>query len=201
MSTEAWFPIPVYVNRATGKEFENIQKELLEIYKDIEFKQNPFWTTDTHELSIDDEGCFFNKCILSQHNADQFLSFIHSNVRSYLKEIGCLNPRKYVIAQSWFTKTKKEKYAHLHSHGEYDISGVYYLKTNGKDGNLFFPNMHRSLASNYIMSHVSSISNTLSLENGIIALWPSMLLHNTEPNKTNHERISISFNIKFGYEV
>ena len=37
----------------------------------------------------------------------------------------------------------------------------------------------------------------LPLENGVIALWPSVLLHNTEPNETDHERISASFNIKF----
>lgn len=201
MGTEAWFPIPVYVDKATGKEFEKIQHELLEIYSNIDFKQHPCWTSDTHKLSVDSSGNFFNECILQQKQANQFLSFIHFHVKSYLKQIGCDNPRKYAIAQSWFTKTEKEKYAHLHAHGEYDISGVYYLKTNGKDGNLFFPNMHRSFASNYIMSQVSSITNTIPLENGIIALWPSMLLHNTEPNKTNHERVSISFNIKFRYEV
>ena len=200
MSTEGWFPIPVYVDKARGYEFDNIQKELLEIYSNIDFQQHPSWTSDTHELSMSEDGHFFFLCILTQKNAKLFLEFIHSHIKKYLNQVGVDSDRKYIITESWFTKTKKGKYAHLHDHGAYDISGVYYLKTNGKDGNLYFSNIHRSLASNYVMSKVATVTNPIPLENGIIALWPSMLLHNTEPNQTDHDRVSISFNIKFGYE-
>lgn len=200
MSTEAWFPVPVYISKSKGHEFDTIQKELLDIYSNLDFKQNPSWTSDTHELSVDQEGSFFNECILTQNGSKHFIDFIDSHVRTYLRQIGSHQNSRYVIAQSWFTKTKKGKYAHLHGHSGFDISGVYYLKTNGADGKLFFPNMHRHLASNYIFSHVAPIVNTIPLENGVLALWPSMLLHNTEPNQTDHERVSISFNIKFVYE-
>ena len=41
MSTNPWFPIPVYSGKADGDEYENIQKELDEVYDDLEFRQNP----------------------------------------------------------------------------------------------------------------------------------------------------------------
>ena len=95
------------------------------------------------------------------------------------------------------TRTTKGKYIHQHDHGNYDISGVYYLKTNGEDGQLYFPSPHRLLAGNFIISRIVDYYQHLPLENGVIAMWPSVLLHNTEPNQTDHERISASFNIKF----
>ena len=36
------------------------------------------------------------------------------------------------------------------------------------------------------------------LENGMIALWPGQLKHRTLVNETDHERISVSFNITLG---
>tara|TARA_E500000331_G_scaffold329620_1_gene350400 strand:+ start:490 stop:1089 length:600 start_codon:yes stop_codon:yes gene_type:complete len=198
MTTHPWFPIPVYINKAEGEEFDNIQKELGDICDNLDFTQNPNWTSDTHDLSLGKSGSFFDDDILSENGADKFLKFIDKNVITYLNEIGCTEKRSYVIANSWFTKTKKGKYAHLHDHGWYDISGVYYLNTNGKDGHLMFPNPQKQYACNFIFSQISRSYAGLPLENGIIALWPSILQHNTETNKTDNERISISFNIKFG---
>ncbi len=37
----------------------------------------------------------------------------------------------------------------------------------------------------------------VKLENGVLGLWPSILHHATNPNNTDHERISLSFNITF----
>ena len=201
MPTQAWFSVPVYVDKAQNQELETIQKEISEVYQSLIFKQHPNWTSDTHELSLDANGNFFNDCILSEKKAFNFLSFIDFHVDQYLKQIGCQDRKRYIITQSWFTKTTKGKYAHLHAHGDHDISGVYYFQTNGNDGSLFFPCMNRHLSSNFIFSQISSTTNTIPLETGVIALWPSMLLHNTEPNNTDHERISISFNIKFLWNI
>ena len=101
------------------------------------------------------------------------------------------------IRDSWFTKTLHNKYAHLHDHGSCDVSGVYYLKTNGEDGNLLFRDPYNACATNYIYQVTTSNDSTLPLEQGLIAFWPGMIQHRTQPNKTQHERISLSFNISF----
>ena len=38
---------------------------------------------------------------------------------------------------------------------------------------------------------------SIPLKNGILGLWPAILDHSTEANETDHERISLSFNIVF----
>ena len=76
-----------------------------------------------------------------------------------------------------------------------DISGVYYLDTNGKDGSLVMNNVHPHLLSNALLSGAFDGDLQLPLENGIIMLWPGQLRHRTQVNETYHERISISFNV------
>ena len=102
-----------------------------------------------------------------------------------------------MITQSWFTKTKHRKFAHLHDHGSSDLSGVYYVQTNGEDGNLIFEDPMRSYATNYIFQSITGVNPELPPKNGLIALWPSMIQHRTQPNPTQDVRISLSFNISF----
>ena len=196
MSTHPWFPIPVYSGKAVGDEYKNIQTELSSIYDDLEFRQNPNWTDDTNDLSVGKSGEIFGDCILSERKCNHMLSFINSSVIQYLNDLGAKS-KEYVITESWLTRTTKGKYAHLHDHNLCDISGVYYYKTNGKDGNIMFPNYLRQFGSNYVIGQVSNSISSLLLEQGVIGLWPSMLMHNTEPNTTDNDRVSVSFNIKF----
>ena len=60
-----------------------------------------------------------------------------------------------------------------------------------------FPNYLRQFGSNYVIGQVANSISSFRLEQGVIGLWPSMLMHNTEPNPTDNDRVSVSFNIKF----
>ena len=193
MSTQPWFASPVYVNDLHENEdsYNAIQEELLSCCNNEKFSQVPGWAPDTHELNEDP----FNNNVIK--DCPIFLDFLHANLMSYLDDIGCQFPREYVITSSWFTKTLHNKYAHLHDHGSCDVSGVYYLKTNGKDGNLLFRDPYNAYATNYIYQVVTSNDSTLPLEQGLLALWPGMIQHRTQPNETQDERISLSFNLSF----
>tara|TARA_B100001250_G_scaffold173118_1_gene149026 strand:+ start:322 stop:912 length:591 start_codon:yes stop_codon:yes gene_type:complete len=194
MPTISWFPLPVYVEKATGTQYGDIQKEITELYNNLSFAQNPQWTSDTSELSLESkDDPFFVKHHLK--DCAKFLKFVDSCVINYLKQIGCTE-KSYVVENSWLTRTTNNQYIHMHDHGNYDISGVYYVQTNGADGQLFFPSPHRPLAGNHIFSKISDRYESFPLEQGLMALWPSTLYHNTAPNKTKDERISASFNIK-----
>ena len=196
MPTLSWFPMPIYIDKVNGSQHEAIDKELFSVYDKVKFAQNPQWTGDTNELSLESRtDAFFGKHQLK--DCTQFLDFLHINIMTYLQQIGSKDKVDYIVHNSWLTRTTKGKYIHMHDHGNYDISGVYYLQTNGKDGNLFFPSPHRLMAGNYIISRITDYTQSLPLEQGLLALWPSILYHNTAPNETDHERISASFNIKF----
>ena len=194
MSTQAWFSIPLYVTKASGEVYDEIQEELLLCCNQKEFSQFENWPDHNHELS---ENAFGGNVL---KDCPKFLDFLHVNLMSYLDDIGCQSSREYEISTSWFTKTKHLKCADLHDHGGSDLSGVYYLQTNGRDGNLKFSDPHRSYATNYIFQSVTNYDPKLPLEEGLLALWPGMIQHQTEPNMTQDERISLSYNISFRRE-
>ena len=191
MTTQGWFPIPLYITKASGDVYDEIQEELLSCYSKEKFSQITGWSPDTHELNENP----FGRNVLGE--CPKFLDFLHLNLMSYLDDVGCDNSREYEITQSWFTKTKHLKCAHLHDHGGSDLSGVYYLQTNGRDGNLIFQDPHRSHAINKIFESVSINQPKMPLEQGLLALWPGMIQHQTEPNMTQDVRISLSFNLSF----
>ena len=186
MTTQGWFPIPLYMNKAYGEVYDEIQEELLSCCNKIKFEQIANWTEDTHELS---ENPFGSNVL---EDCPKFLDFLHDNLMSFMDDMGCPEFRKYVITQSWFTKTKHRKYAHLHDHAANDLSGVYYIQTNGNDGNLYFTDPQRT---SYIFEGLTASEPELPLEQGLLALWPSIIQHRTDPNMTHDERISLSFNI------
>ena len=192
MSTQAWFPTPIYTTQLEGVEFQSVQTELSNVIDNFVFSQNPNWGLDTHELS----GDAFSDDSLSKFKCKHFLKILDKHVNLYLNDLNCHPDRQYVITQSWFTKTKNGKYAHRHDHGANDISGVYYLKTNQHDGNLYFESLNRPLSSNFVFGCIPAEQELPSKE-GLMALWPSMLNHGTRINNTDHERISVSFNLQF----
>jgi len=119
---------------------------------------------------------------------------IDHHLRVYCSELNF--PIRDYELNTWFSLFKKGNYAHIHNHGLADISGVYYYKTNGKDGKIFFesPNPHFDTSRCYFWK---GYRREYDPEEGHILLFPSWLRHGVETNQTDDVRISLSFNIKF----
>ncbi len=199
MGVVSVFPTPIYTIRAAGDKFDAIQYELNACYNKINMKHLPY-TPDAHEVSTDKDGNFFRGCLLQAYNCTNFLKFLDHSVKQYVYTISKgTADSTYSITESWFTKTLKGQYAPHHNHGDADLSGVYYLDTNGEDGRLKIVSPHRYFCGNYIYGITNRLSqeSTITLQNGVLGLWPSILDHSTEANETDHERISLSFNICF----
>ena len=187
------FAVPIILKQARGKQFENVQEELLSIANQVNFSQVEGWSHDTHMLSPDP----FNSNIIVDNKCSNFLEFLEESLTEYIETITGEGEFGYEITESWFTKTLKGKYAHEHHHGYADISGVYYINTNQEDGNLVFDNIHSQMAGNYIFANLPG-KQPMPLENGLLILWPGPIKHGTWENKTDNERISLSFNIFMG---
>ena len=185
------FPLPIFLDEAEGSEYTDIQKEL----------------TDTkHTLKFNDSGSYmilsenpFNSNFLIESGCHHSIKFINKTVDKFITSLYGEYDKdifKWEILESWMTKTIKGRCAREHSHGSYDISGVYYLDTNGNDGNLIFTNINHSLEGNMLLNKLLINGDVaMPLKNGTIFLWPGQLRHKTLINETDHERISISFNI------
>ena len=182
---------PIYHNKITGDEFDEIQKELYDIIDKVKFEESQGWGAHSHQLTEN----AFSQNILYDNQCMKTLTFIHNCLMDYIQSVNA-PAVQYIMDGAWITKTKKGKQAYPHSHGFSDISGVYYINTNGKDGNLVFTNIHDGFANNIIYNSIGGAS-TAPLETGLIMMWPSNLRHETQENTTDNERLSLSFNVNF----
>jgi uncharacterized protein (TIGR02466 family) len=188
---EPWFPTPMYVSEITGDTFSNVQTELTAMYQadKSNMSKNPSWERDMHSLS----DPTFNRNLLREFNCEHTMNAIGEHVGSYLGGLG-VEKYEWNVITSWLTQTKQHEFARVHTHGNSDIAGVYYLDTNEEDGNLYFRTPNMLLAQSYIAKRIPN-EGEIFPKNGKIALWPGYLDHGTRPNLTEHERVSLSFNI------
>ena len=188
------FPIPIYyVKPKDEDEYDLIQEELMNVHENTEYQQpEQFPKSASHELTPNP----FGSNIIKKYNCHNFLEFLKREVKDFMGSLDYTNPMEYLIDASWMTKTIKGKFALEHTHGATDISGVYYIKTNEQDGNLFFKDPNERSVGNLLMD-LTVQQNVAPLQQGLLILWPGYLRHGTFANETDHERLSISFNIKF----
>ena len=193
-----YFATPIYTNDAfQTKYYNDIQSELMDVYEKTEFEKLEGRPDTSHSTS---PSAFTNN-ILKKYKCKHFLKFLHQELETYISTIQINNNQtimEYIIDSAWLTKTVKGEHALQHTHGQSDVSGVYYLQTNGEDGNIFFEDPNSSKVGNPIMDlTVNSTCNELPLQQGLIHMWPGFMAHGTRHNETDHERLSVSFNIVF----
>lgn len=189
------FPTPLYTHKLENKEYTDVQNELQlvvdNLYSNGRWGQNPNWNSGTQHLS--NKGNFIES-ILKVEDMNITISFIMYHCLAYMKTMQVKPKYKPAIESSWLTLTKPGLYSHIHDHGTSHISGVYWFKTTGQDGDIVFRNALKALKCNPIGNSLALEAN-FSPEQGRIVLFPGYLDHGVNENKTNEDRISLSFNI------
>lgn len=125
------------------------------------------------------------------HETEGVLKEFTSALNNIANSILCSYTNKKVsITEMWGNINYKNCYNGAHTHSGL-ISGVYYCQVPENSGNLVLVN-----------PAVRSDGHLLRLQNYVIKperlaliLFPSWLEHYVEPNQSDQERISISFNI------
>ena len=190
---ENLFSTPIYVARVDN--FNNIQQNIEKSLKTIDFSMISGWGK-TNYLSTNN----FQDDIIEKYDIKPLFDEIKRHIELYRKEIGNNSPKLDFSMTSWFTKCEKDNFAHLHNHGTADISGVYYYKTNGDDGNLYFHTPNPFLDTNDFYMHLGNQWEHKPFD-GKLILFPSWLMHGVRANQTNNTRISLSFNVTFKKSV
>lgn len=168
------FPIPVYAEKVSN--FEQIQAELSKAIDKTKFSMKEDWGA-THYLSDPN----FKENYLTKHKCDTLLFEISMHLQKYAQTFPVSNDLR--VTQSWAALFTKYNYGHIHDHIG-TVSGVYYYKTKGTNGNIFFSPEHS------YQGRVNFVG-----EEGMILLFPSHLRHGITTNTTDKTRISISFNL------
>ncbi len=189
------FSTPLYTTLAEDKQLDQIQNEINDVVKNYylhnKFKHIPNWNSSTHQLSNDGN---FSECIIHNENLVYTKLFILEHVSNFMKLMKTPTDLKSRIVSSWLTLTKKGYHAHTHDHGFADISGVYYFKTSEKDGEIFFLSPSKAVKNSRLLINRDP-GRTFPPQEGRLLLWPSYLDHGVLENRTDHDRISLSFNI------
>ncbi len=105
--------------------------------------------------------------------------------------------------QMWININKPGDFNIKHNHPGSNLSGVFWVKSLQKSGNLTFhsPNVMTQFEQiNSIKDEIGKklfITPTFEIEplEGVIVLFPSDLTHSVQKNTSDEDRISVSFNI------
>ena len=111
---------------------------------------------------------------------------------------------KFYFVNSWININKKGDYNVMHIHSGCELSGIFYLKIPPNSGILCFDSPH--VFADYEFACYSEefrsqdcVRNHHSIEpkEGRMILFPPYLYHRVEPNQSDEDRISVSFNLAF----
>ena len=199
-SLNKWFGYPIYITAL--QDFKKINKDIVPlINKDIT-PTNSQWarTTDVkpHELQAIDDAI---------HNDIRFAK-LFTNIEEVIKE--ALLSQKYnldlfeiYITKAWATYSLKDQSLHCHRHMSSHFSFVYYPYAEDQGDIVFVDDIQQKIGVNiphkdpYFTSwDDSNFSNVkYPAKTGNVIIFPSTLFHETEVNKTDKPRISISGDI------
>ncbi|MBW4472895.1 MAG: 2OG-Fe(II) oxygenase family protein [Stenomitos rutilans HA7619-LM2] len=104
-------------------------------------------------------------------------------------------------ANCWANVNSKYASNKIHDHANCLFSGVYYVKMPKDSGNLMFYDprsakaFYKPLVSNFTAYTADAVAH--AAEEGLLLIFPSWLKHGVEPNLSDEDRISISFNYVF----
>jgi len=189
-NTHNLFSIPIQETIIIGDELVEVQNELTTCYNKLSFEKNDNWNPGEQALSSN----AFKDSVIDRYDLRALKGIIEKQVRLYTPS--CHYDVDFRIKQSWFTRFDRGEYAHKHNHGSCDLSGCYYMQTNGGDGNIRFFNPTQCV-NDFNLSELCFEYVSYPPSVGKLLLFPSWLEHDVTENTTDSIRVSIAFNISF----
>lgn len=199
---EKWWPVPILVHQVMNKNLANVQNEIAAAIPSVMKKDltNP-WKDGVKTDYKYGKFSRTERGFLHEYNCTTLMEIIQTKTNEFLKEHNISQDRgEFEIMNSWINFSDKGDFQYEHSHEtskysdtECYLSGAYFYKTNGNDGDLAFisPNiLHRTELD--IFTKSQAVHKPIV---GKLLLFPSWLGHRVGLNTTDSQRISISFNV------
>ena len=110
-----------------------------------------------------------------------------------------INQLQLVLGNSWANVNDKTAWNTPHLHNGCWYSGVLYIKADGDEGDFVAIDTAPKVVSDCPHNPRDRQNWTLQPKTGTLFLFPSALMHMVEPNSTDKDRYSISFNMNVKY--
>ena len=103
--------------------------------------------------------------------------------------------------QMWAGVNKKGNYNVLHQHGQYMLSGGYYLQVPENSGKIQFRDPRPSAMANWITTYVLRKGEWegYTPKASDLMIWPAFIDHQVEPSQSDQDRIMISFDLNLRF--
>lgn len=190
LKAEQWFPSVIWSGMLNGLDNEGIEKfayQLKGMDKGVQISNYVGWQSNSIKQGT-------NKSF------DNLVNVITQNIYECQLQSGLPHLQLYNI---WLNINGKGAYNHLHNHAGSILSGVFYVKAQPEQGNIFF---ERSDNAEYFLppiqnaNYFTSTATTYKAITNALYIFPGWLKHSVQPNMTDHDRISISFNYGVKHE-
>ena len=129
-----------------------------------------------------------------------FINSISSSLNEAFQDMGWdVNNQEVKITSMWSIINKKNASNSRHIHSNNYISAAYYVKAPEDCGDIIFHDPRSVTTFRYPkiskQNKLNSNIFTIQPKEGLLALFPSYLYHSVDLNRSDEERIVISFNI------
>ena len=174
--------------------YQELNNKMFKYIKDFQI-QNPKGITKSNVFGWHSED--FD---LENEQPKYFINSISTNLNEAFIDMGWdLKNQEVKVTSMWSVINKKNASNARHIHSNNYISAAYYVKTSENSGDIVFHDPRSVTTFRYpkIAENNTLNSNifTIQPKEGLLVLFPSYLYHSVDLNRSEEERIVISFNI------
>jgi uncharacterized protein (TIGR02466 family) len=190
------FPTPILQVPATADNYDLVQLEVQaawrKIQADNDFTTVSYFCKESQEVLSAKTYNFIEK-----YNCKNLETRIYQAVDQYIKQIGWNGMNDgFIIKDSWMNIMDKGDFHTLHCHPGYTISGTYYFRVSDQQGSIRFNNPNPLMFHcNFPQGRLSPQTTDIVPDDGDVIVFPSWLVHGTQKNLSEEQRISIAFNL------
>lgn len=184
LHTELWFPSAIW--SGVKPEIDNNSLKSFAYTKQL---------TDAGVHISNYIGWQSNSLVANESVAlDRLVNMLNSEIDNIVVQTGMPKLELYNI---WININPPGAYNALHDHFQSVFSGVYYVEAGENQGNIVF---ERDDNAQYFIppvenkNYFNSTACTYKAKTSALYIFPSWLKHRVDPNESQTDRISISFN-------
>ena len=186
------FSTPIWASLINN--YEELNINILKYVKSIQ-ENDPIGTSKSNISGWHSKN--FN---LNDKDVEKFFEAIKPNMNVAISDMGWDdNQNEIKVTSAWSIINKRSASNSRHIHSNNYLSAAYYVCAPKDCGDIIFYDPRDAKVirkpSKIIANKLNSEVVNISPQAGLLVLFPSYLHHSVEENKSNNDRIVISFNI------